>query len=72
MSRSLTITLVVTRPPASRQIRAATFSAAHPLFLPTRQPVSKLLGDGHEGRVESYTSSYARSEGEEGASDRAE
>ena len=60
MSRFLTITLVVTRPPASRHIRAATFSTAHPLFVPIGQPVSRLLGDGHENRVEGHTSRRER------------
>ena len=59
-SKSCTRALVVTRPPASRQMRAAT-SPPHNLVYPAPQLVRMLRGDGHEHRVGGHTGKYARS-----------
>ena len=53
------MTFVVTRPPASRQILAATLSKAHPR-LPSTRPARTLRGGGHRSLVGGHTGRESR------------
>ena len=58
-SSSMTTTLVATRPPVSRHIRATTLQKGNP-FCPEPLPVRTLRGDGPKSRVDGHTGRNAR------------